>query len=655
MKQILFFLLQVLLSLQFCFGDDDYSKFGNISPTDIKTVRYDLDSSAGAIRIFDLGYFSVSSDLEPSLAVHERIKILKKSGFENGNIKLRFCAYNGREKISQLIAQTMWVDENGIIQIKKVEDNQIHITKLNNFYSEVSFSFPNVQVGSILEYSFTKFYPNSRILPTWYFQSSIPTLTSQYTIEVPAKLQYTSLSQGIEVQKNQLTREERTIYTADDPKYPNSVRIYKMVNLPAIQGEVFSNAISDNVDKVSFYFRSYFSTRLVGHGNFFFVSNQSWEAESEMLLKDANFGEMLKPVKKISDWVENKFAANTKDLNLAIKIRNDVVNTIKWNDYYSIYSFKPLNDVIDQKEGSSAEINFVLMNLLKTVGFNITPAIVSTKGNGTPLMDFPSSSQFNHTICILNLNKVKYALDATSSNPWYLLPIELNDRDLVIIDKDSAKILKLGNDISYNINQKTTLNFSADAKLNWKTFSNYEGYAKEKEEKKFKSGTQKKYAEKKINSANIEFDSLVIKNHKIDTLPFETTIYYSQELDKTNASAILINPFPISEFQNPFIEDTRNTDIDFGHPYLIELKSTINLSKNLTLKEIPAEVQYTSSDGTMTLTRTVIANEQQIRIKINIEISKKYYSSENYKEIKNFYTKASKTIYEVITISKNEK
>jgi hypothetical protein len=640
----------LLFSSILCYADDDYTKYGAIYPADFMPSKYDLDTTSDAIKLLDIGYFNINSNLEPSLVTHERIRILKKSGFEKSNIKIRFVSYNGRERIAHLKAHTYWIDSTNKISSKEVDNSQFHYTKINEYISEVSFTFPNLQVGCIIEYSYVKFTPFSRNLPSWYFQSNMPTLFSKYTIEVPARMQYTSISQGIDVQEK-LKRNETTAYTADDPQFPNSVRIYTMQNLPAYEHEIYSNAYTDNIDKVDFFLRRYdFKT-----GGFPLIFNKSWEEESEILLKDANFGGMLKTFKKINDWVDIVPKEKLRDLNLAIKLRNEVANKLKWNESYSIYSFKSVNEVIERKEGNSAEINFVLMNLLKNLGYDVKPAIVSTKAHGTPLLDLPSPEQFNHTICVLKLNKVNYALDATTTNPWYMLPVGFNDRDIVIIDKDSSKILKIGNEFGFNVTQKNVITISESGKMNCKSTSNYEGYAREKELKEFSSTTNEKYFKSKINNLEFEFDSIKYQNEKIDTLPFETTFFYTLSDERTNVSKLYLNPIILTEFVNPFVTDKRVTDIDLQHLQNYEIKSTINFSNKYKLSDYPKEIQFTSDDGTMTFTRNVITSETQLRFKINISISEKVYSAQKYSEVKKFFSNVSKNLHDEIILIKNEK
>ncbi|MEN9522526.1 MAG: hypothetical protein RL065_903, partial [Bacteroidota bacterium] len=142
----------LLFSSILCYADDDYTKYGAIYPADFMPSKYDLDTTSDAIKLLDIGYFNINSNLEPSLVTHERIRILKKSGFEKSNIKIRFVSYNGRERIAHLKAHTYWIDSTNKINSKEVDNSQFHYTKINEYISEVSFTFPNLQVGCIIEY-----------------------------------------------------------------------------------------------------------------------------------------------------------------------------------------------------------------------------------------------------------------------------------------------------------------------------------------------------------------------------------------------------------------------------------------------------------------------------------------------------------------------
>ena len=62
--------------------------------------------------------------------------------------------------------------------------------KVNDRWSKLIFTFPNVVPGAILEYEYTLASLDFENLDTWYFQREIPTLWSEMRFEVPEPYVY---------------------------------------------------------------------------------------------------------------------------------------------------------------------------------------------------------------------------------------------------------------------------------------------------------------------------------------------------------------------------------------------------------------------------------------------------------------------------------
>ena len=66
------------------------------------------------------------------------------------------------------------------------------------------------------------------------------------------------------------------------------------------------------------------------------------------------------------------------------------------------------------KEGSSAEINLLLVNMLQRAGIKADPLLVRTNDLGAPETMYPIRHQFNHVIAVAEIKGTQLLLDATS-------------------------------------------------------------------------------------------------------------------------------------------------------------------------------------------------------------------------------------------------
>ena len=68
-------------------------------------------------------------------------------------------------------------------RLQKVEKKDIFLDKVHRFLDKQTFTFPNVKNGSILEYTYEIVSPFIRQTEAWYFQQSIPVVTSNLTFQ----------------------------------------------------------------------------------------------------------------------------------------------------------------------------------------------------------------------------------------------------------------------------------------------------------------------------------------------------------------------------------------------------------------------------------------------------------------------------------------
>ena len=132
-------------------------KWGKISSEHAKLTEYAADPDAAAIVLGDYGEanFEVhQNDLKLTYTRHKRIKILSKAGLNLAEVAIPYYAKNKREKIIGLKAQVYNQGANGRLKEQKVSKKAIFEEDINDRWVAKKFSFPNVEVGSIVEYQY---------------------------------------------------------------------------------------------------------------------------------------------------------------------------------------------------------------------------------------------------------------------------------------------------------------------------------------------------------------------------------------------------------------------------------------------------------------------------------------------------------------------
>jgi len=138
--------------------------------------------------------------------------------------------------------------EGGQAQTIKVEKDQIFEVEVANGWKEVRITFPNVKVGSIIEYTYKKTDKNITFLDGWTFQNDIPTMMSTYSITMIPQLEYKMIGQG---EKYNTTSEK----TANNGSYSWTLR-----KLNSLKAEPYMKNFADYRERVEFQLSRYQKT-----------------------------------------------------------------------------------------------------------------------------------------------------------------------------------------------------------------------------------------------------------------------------------------------------------------------------------------------------------------------------------------------------------
>ena len=192
-------------------------------------------------------------------------------------------------------------------------------------------------------------------------------------------------------------------------------------NLPALRDEPFITTISDYVNKVDVQLAAY---SFIGSG-VKRVMNE-WKSLVNELVESENFLEKIDDTRQISKQAKEITTGLSSAEEKMKAIYNWVANSIVWSGSNKVFAEQDVNDVLETKKGSNAEITFLLLSLLKSVGINGDPVILSTRSNGKIQDLYPILSQFNYVLARACIGSQYYYLDATDPlRPMELLPIKV--------------------------------------------------------------------------------------------------------------------------------------------------------------------------------------------------------------------------------------
>ncbi|MBS1597921.1 MAG: DUF3857 and transglutaminase domain-containing protein [Bacteroidetes bacterium] len=623
----------------------DIPEFGKIDKSELKMTECDFDKNAEAEVLFDVEkvdfkFYSYSAYSE--LTRHIRIKILKNKGLDQANIHLFFLSgYNG-EKIENIKAQTYNLDGSGNIITTKLDNKSVFVKAINKRISEKAFSFPEVKVGSVIEYTYETDGDVSVGLRNWTFQKSIPVKLSQYNIDCPNDLE--------------LSVQKFSIFPIDEKVSANrggKVTAFTMTNVPALRNEPFMTCEGDYLQRIEIrpLAFTYFGKRI--------GLSRSWITMIGSLLQDQDFGQQLtKNIPRTSDLDE--MLKNVKDpYQKMIIIFRYVRKNMEWNGHSNIWAIEGVKSAWKQKKGTSGEINLILVNLLKDADIDASPVLVSTRENGRINALSPGYNQFDKVMAHVNIGDKLYVLDATDkyASPK-LIPWEVMNSLGLVIEKAEGKWgfqtlwdeNEIFNDlimINGVIDEKGLLNGEA-------TVTSYD-YSRSKRLPSLKEGKEK-FVEKYFSSPNpgLHLDSVSIQNEEIDTLPLIQKINFNQTLNSSGDYKYFSTNLFTGLEKNPFTADNRYSDIFFGANQKFLISESYFIPDGYSFDELPKNIRMMLPDTSVVFTRQLSAETDHIIIRVDLEFKRPVYSIEDYANFREFYKKLFELLNEQIVIKKNK-
>ena len=112
----------------------------------------------------------------------------------------------------------------------------------------------------------------------------------------------------------------------------------------------------------------------------------------------------------------NPLLSGTKDnLQKAKKIYAYVRDNLTCTSHNAAELSQSLKNILKTRNGTVAEINLLLVAMLKYANIEADPVIFSTRSHGYTLSVYPILDKFNYVICDANINGQNYFLDASEA------------------------------------------------------------------------------------------------------------------------------------------------------------------------------------------------------------------------------------------------
>jgi len=620
-------------------------KFGDVKKTSLEMSEYPEDPTAGAVILHDFGYayfdYSGVTGLDLKFERHVRIKILSEDGYDQADVEI---PHYFQTNVEQLKAASYNL-ENGKIVEHKVGKDGMFEEKTSKRWRTKKFTFSNVKVGSVIEYSYRMKAGSWLYFKSWEFQKSIPVMKSEYWAAMPEYFRYKRLMQGY------LPVSDYNSTSLNTKIGPGELQVWKVYNAPALKKEPHMSSLSNFQSRMDFELAS-----MNLPGDFVRPMLPSYASFNRALLEMDDFGKQLEKTKMVQDKVNALVAGINDPKQKAEKLYNYVKNDIKWNEKGGLVVSTTLKKVFDDQEGTAADNNLLLVLMLKAAGLQSDGVIISTRGNGTINPVYPNLQKFNYTIAAVTIDSTDYLLDATDPlRPFAVLPSYCMNGNGRRISSVSPGWIPLHNKERRTTFTQGVLAMADDGSLTGQMNQSCSGFAAFELRKEidsvgldtYKSSFQNNKSEWVINQHNVEKLEEVAQPLK------EAMDVELGDVAEIAGPMVYLNcMLGLGMDENPFNAETRVYPVDFTCPFDKMHNFSITLPEGYAVEELPTSVSIALPERAAIFQFAVQQAGNTIRLNSRFSVNKSLFSIEDYPMLREFYTQVLAKQAEQIVIKK---
>jgi hypothetical protein len=622
--------------------------FGKISIEDLSNKPYKPDPGADAIVLSETGVASLQYqegfyvDFEKNV----KIRIVNSKGYDYANIEIPFDV---DDKMDSYKASTFNL-RNGEKIETEIPKNNFILEKTSKSYNTLKFNFPDVHEGSVIEYSYKMRLFNGAIagLVSWQFQHGIPVESSSLTVTYPDAFVYKTLISGSSKDVQTDFSKSKTNFFGE--YVSASVNTWLSEDVPAFRSEPFILSSKEHLTKVTF------ELARVDFPNITYNDiSPTYERLNTKLLDREDFGTAINTnFKSLASQITG---GESDELAKLKKIHAYVSSKVLWNGIEDFTANYTLRNILNREKGSTADINLILIAILRSAGLKADPVILSTRSNGSLNQNSAMLRQFNYVIAEVSADGKDYLVDATDPiRPFNLLPFECLNGAGRLISETNARFVDLKND--ENLRREYTFNLSLDKNgdIKGNYINTLSGYAAFEARKLVIMESEDGYLDLiRSKSPDVEFSNFKISGQK--DLESNLTVGSDIKIIKAAQLAggkIILKPVITSEdSKNPFYSEERKFPVNFGCPLSQIYSLTLSIPEGYIVAEKPADAKFTAGSDWGKFEYSCIANGNEVNINYDFEINKTYFEPSDYTQLRSFYLKAYHKMDELIILEKN--
>jgi hypothetical protein len=619
-------------------------EWGKINIADLQMTSFPSDTNASAVILCDYGVSSIDDYMHFVFKRHLRVKILKESGFSWGTHTVSL--YTDRKKgetIDDIEGVTYTLDEKGKIVETEFDDDDVFEEKVSETFTKQKFTLPGLKPGCIIELRYEVTARNFFYVRDWTFQHSEPVLWSEYRFITPPNIGFAFLTKGYEPfavnEKSgvlQYFSGETKSFVGSSLLHCNMQR-YVVKNAPALRDEPYITTLDDYYNKVEIQFSGYAESGSMAVERVL----QTWDKFVEELLDSRGFGKRIDETSTVRDLTEQIIGTAATPEAKIQAIYQWITNSITWSNVNTDFSTQTVDETIEAKKGSSADITMLLISMLRAAGVQSDPVILSTRDNGMIQDLYPIIAQFNYIVARVTVGKKTMYLDATNPlRPMELLPAKVLGVKALVIQPNAVEWVRLQSPVRSVDNSFARLTLDENGGVTGTLEGLYKNY--------FNVNVRSMLNEKKevetaknffsVEMSGLTVDSVEVKGRDTVSIPIKLKAWVSSPtFAQSGADLLYVNPHIVGRLKdNPFKSPIRKFPVDYTYPQEYSSTVQITIPPTYQIKESLRNVSMNVGNG-VSFRRLIQADSLQIQVTTKLEIGTTEVPASEYLRLRELY------------------
>ena len=575
----------------------------------------------------------------------EKFKVFKDAGISTAaDIKIRYYSKDRYESISGVDGYVYNTDTNGNVTVSRLKKSDVYNKKVDDEYSEVSFAMPDVRVGSVVEFRYTKYRKTVGNIESWYFQHTYPVKYSAYNLIIPTYFNFT-------YQVNR--RQDADIIKSSDADNNNNWFI--MRNVASVHDEPYMSGFNDYNQRVDFNLASITFPREAP-----IAVGSTWQKLAEQYLDANAYGSQINRNVRHPADLDSAVAACKNNTDKIKTVYNYLQKNMRWNGEEDFASREDggIKSAWDKRQGNTADINLLLIDWLRDYKINAAPLLVSTHDNGKPNTFYVDIDQFNSVMAFAQADdSTAFVLDASDKyGAFGMIPYNVQFSDGLLADSKNSRWIPL-EDYDKKIASETVINLTIAKNGDVSGFGDirFYDYARNRVMKDVQESKMKDLKSEFSLSKNITLnaDSIELPDMDKENNPLKIGLTFSGSAQSSGNYLLVPYNLYTGFTENPFTSDKRQTAVDFRCLQSYSVMGYINIDDGLAFESLPKNISIRIADSSILMQRIFQKNnEQSVNYVLSINVLRPIYTLEEYADVKAFFKQLFQLLDERIVVKK---